>query len=917
LKKKKKNIIKPSELFSWVKKQKVVLLLILILAAGFSYYYKTTGFDLLTWDDDKQIINNHEIKSLDKGTFLRLYHFDKHTSLTLFTFALNFDKHRNHPRIYHLHNVYLHVLNILLVFILIKKIFRKNSVALICAVLFAFHPSRIESVAWVSERKDLLFTFFSLSALLIYIQYLNGKFKLFFLFLFLLTAYLAGLSKIQGIAIIPLTFLFDWFYRREISVLMFFEKFALFFLIFVFYIDFIFSFQLLKPTICVLLLLILAFISEKIKKTFKIKSLLGFFFVLFWYLTGYKLMLLPFLAWFLFSLFLEDKMSDIHIPKAFIIKYKNYLIIVASFILILAGFFLQKKFAFWSPESDPTVDYHFTDRIFLGAASLLFYLNLFIFPFNLNAIHPYPPKAEGLLPLEYYASFFICLVIIGVISYFLFKKKFSYKKEMIFLIIFFLINISMVLHIIPIQGRLIYADRYPYFGFIGLFALIGILYEEKKQWFQKKKWTYIIALIYLLSMSVYGYSRMNTWANSEILFSEVLEKNPDVSIAHNNLGAAMLKYKKKDKCMYHLNRSIALDTNFNLAYYNRAMAYYKFDEFEKAEKDLRLLIRRQRDSLDQALNYNDLGMTLLQMGKKDDALEYIEKARLLNPRFDKTFNNLGWIKYLDKDFPEAIKMFNKALEVNPNMDEALTNRGWCKLQSGDGYGAIDDFNKAVEINPYNEKALSNRGALRTNIKDFDGAIDDISRAIEINPGFEVAYANRAYAFFNKGDLQNTIRDYASAIKLNPKNTEHYLNRGWALFMSGKYNEALADYEKGISLKEPDASALTNIGIIRHKAGYSEKGLKDLDSALSLNAKLWKTYFYKGIILYDKSEYKKAEKPLQKSIELNNRNAETYLYLAKTYFTINNKTEGCKALEQAVKLGNSQAKNLFDKECAKK
>jgi Flp pilus assembly protein TadD len=77
------------------------------------------------------------------------------------------------PGAQHLVNVLLHAANSLLLFLLLLRLTGKKWPAALVAALFAWHPLHVESVAWISERKDVLSTFFGLLALLAYCRYVE------------------------------------------------------------------------------------------------------------------------------------------------------------------------------------------------------------------------------------------------------------------------------------------------------------------------------------------------------------------------------------------------------------------------------------------------------------------------------------------------------------------------------------------------------------------------------------------------------------------------------------------------------------------------------------------------------------------------------------------------------------------------
>jgi tetratricopeptide (TPR) repeat protein len=132
---------------------------------------------------------------------------------------MEYDAFELNPKPYHVTNLILHLLNSLLVLYFIWLLTKQKWTAFITALLFAVHPMHVESVSWISERKDLLYTFFSLATLCYYLKYLqNQKLKWlyysvsFFLFL------LAVLSKAMAVSV-PLVFiLLDYFSGKRFTL---------------------------------------------------------------------------------------------------------------------------------------------------------------------------------------------------------------------------------------------------------------------------------------------------------------------------------------------------------------------------------------------------------------------------------------------------------------------------------------------------------------------------------------------------------------------------------------------------------------------------------------------------------------------------------------------------------------------------
>lgn len=113
------------------------------------------------------------------------------------------------PEFFHLDNILLHILNILLVFIIFNKLSNSFWLSFIISILFAIHPTRTEVVCWISARKDLLYSCFYLLSILSYIKTYERK-KFFFPIIISIFFYLmACLSKSMAITLPFAIFLID------------------------------------------------------------------------------------------------------------------------------------------------------------------------------------------------------------------------------------------------------------------------------------------------------------------------------------------------------------------------------------------------------------------------------------------------------------------------------------------------------------------------------------------------------------------------------------------------------------------------------------------------------------------------------------------------------------------------------------
>ena len=149
----------------------LMMLVLTITALAFSNSLKN-GF--INWDDDKLILENpyiNNISNISASDFFSLKILQEYDPLTVITHAITYKFWKFDAKYYHLFNLFFHLLNVALVFWLVYLLFDVKFIALLTACLFAIHPTRVESVAWAAERKDLLYCVFYFSALLLYIYY--------------------------------------------------------------------------------------------------------------------------------------------------------------------------------------------------------------------------------------------------------------------------------------------------------------------------------------------------------------------------------------------------------------------------------------------------------------------------------------------------------------------------------------------------------------------------------------------------------------------------------------------------------------------------------------------------------------------------------------------------------------------------
>jgi len=157
------------------------ILLVFLVVLTYSGAFRN---NFVGWDDNEYVINNRLVRSGGetdlKEIFSTVVSLNYHP-LTILSLNLNDNSCRNcpdgiSPKPFIIGNILLHTLNTILVFTLIYFLYSRNLIlAFFVAALFAVHPMHVESVAWISARKDVLSSFFFLSGLITWYKYLNDK----------------------------------------------------------------------------------------------------------------------------------------------------------------------------------------------------------------------------------------------------------------------------------------------------------------------------------------------------------------------------------------------------------------------------------------------------------------------------------------------------------------------------------------------------------------------------------------------------------------------------------------------------------------------------------------------------------------------------------------------------------------------
>ncbi len=193
-------------------------------------------------------------------------------------------------------------------------------------------------------------------------------------------------------------------------------------------------------------------------------------------------------------------------------KSKQVILEKIPFFLLSLGFSMVSMLAQQAGFSNKLENeyYPIIDRIFLASYAFVEYLIKLILPFKLSAWYKFPMEPGETLPSIYY--FYPILILF--LGYYLWKFWTERKYLVVFGSLFFILNIMLTLHILPMARGVLMADRYVYLGSIGIFFIISSHMIPKIKMSNTTLWGKLILssfILYILGLSCYTYWYIDQW----------------------------------------------------------------------------------------------------------------------------------------------------------------------------------------------------------------------------------------------------------------------------------------------------------------------------------------------------------------------------------------------------------------------
>ena len=239
-------------------------------------------------------------------------------------------------------------------------------------------------------------------------------------------------------------------------------------------------------------------------------------------------------------------------------------------------------------------------------------------------------------------------------------------------------------------------------------------------------------------------------------------------------------------------------------------------------------------SVDQCADSDfNLGVTLMRLGKVQEAIGHYEQAVRLKPDYADAHDNLGVALEQAGRGQEAIGHYEQALRIKPDYADAHYNLGNALLRAGKVPEAIGHYEQALRIKPDYAEAHDNLGSALVQAGKVPEAIGHYEQALRIKPDYADAQYNLGIALVQVGMLREAIEHWEQALRIKPNHAEAHNNLGVALMGQGGLPEAIGHYEQALRIKPDYADAHYNLGVALEKLGRTKEAIQHYQQTLRI------------------------------------------------------------------------------------
>ncbi len=624
------------------------------------------------FDDTGYIVGNPLVvsKTIEaKKIFTSVAAKEDYYPITMLTLAWNYHQGKLDTTGYHLGNLLLHILNTLLVFLFIFLITNRNLLmATIVSFFFGIHPMHVESVAWITERKDVLFLFFFLSGLITYLRFRDSK-KIVWYFITLFLFILSCLSKGTAVVFPFILILTDYLLQKEINKKAIFDKIP--FLVLSFLFMFI-TFKLHQNSASNEVLFRISFFHRILSASFQ--------------LLMYTLkLIIPFNL----SVFYQNPDEN---NLSFIFYISPFILIGAAFALF---YFLRKE-----------KEIIFGVMFFVISIALMLQL---IPTGKGNFI-----MADRYTYLPSIGLFFVIAYIMNLVWTNKTGKFHSLKNPFAFILIISALVYSFQTYSrtkVWRNGETLWTDAIEKDPTASVAYYSRGIYRTLQNQNQLAMDDYNKAIALAPRFAdVYNNRGIlnNKLGNNEAALADytaALNINPKYTDAYYNRGVLYNMSGNIEAALADFNKTISLDSSKADVFDSRGYIYFQMKKTDLALSDYKKAIALNPDYAD---TYNNLGWLYTSSGNSQLAIVNYNKVLAIQPDFFKARYNRACEKVKLNDCKSALEDWNYMLNQYPKENQLYYNRAMTFLKINDTANACSDLKTSEELGNKNASNIRNK-----------------------------------------------------------------------------------------------------------------------------------------------------------------------------------------------------------------
>ncbi len=222
-----------------------------------------------------------------------------------------------------------------------------------------------------------------------------------------------------------------------------------------------------------------------------------------------------------------------------------------------------------------------------------------------------------------------------------------------------------------------------------------------------------------------------------VCFTKALKLRPDRFEVHMHLGAALAEKGEPNKAIAQLKQALQINPDAYRVHHNLGVLFTEQNNFEQAAVHFKEVLRIDPNHLDARIN---LGLLSVAQHGFEEAIRHYTEALRIKPdapdvrtHLAEAYNSLGIEFGRQRKLPEAIEHFTRAVEVRPDFAGAYNNLGYALFLQGRLEQALTHYLSALRIDPNFVDARYNMAVILTKQRKTDEAMKQYRKVLHINP----------------------------------------------------------------------------------------------------------------------------------------------------------------------------------------